>query len=424
MTCHESREQLSALMDDALAVHERAALDAHLATCADCRGELEQLRATTALLRRLPVVRAPAGFVDRVMTAAHRPPWPRRLLDALFVPLHVKLPLEAAALLLVGVSAVYVYQHTPEVRELARQGAREPAPAKIQAPTAPAATPSTAPPAAPQAASPVAPQTAPNVAPGPARSTDRARAPGEPGTASEAKRPLAPLAKEGAAREEARQDAPSAVQRPPAVPGAPPAPPARPDDARAAVTAKKEAEVQLGADAAGKANQPAGSEGGAQPTAPSAARDTAASGARAAPSAAAPAPGAAPSPESRSGVGGTGSAAAPSPGAAPSQERPAVKSRMAARLTRAVDASGRLIVPARAPAEQALDALLARLGAARVGRLLEGDRGMIVIDVLVPGARYRELIEGLGQIGRWVTEYESGTLPGQVRVEVALTVEP
>ena len=67
---------------------------------------------------------------------------------------------------------------------------------------------------------------------------------------------------------------------------------------------------------------------------------------------------------------------------------------------------------------------LARLGAARVGRLLEGDRGMIVIDVLVPGPRYRELIEGLGQIGRWVTEYESGTLPAQVRVEVALTVEP
>jgi hypothetical protein len=49
---------------------------------------------------------------------------------------------------------------------------------------------------------------------------------------------------------------------------------------------------------------------------------------------------------------------------------------------------------------------------------------MIVIDVLVPGARYRELIEGLARIGRWVTEYESPTLPGQVRVEVALTIEP
>jgi hypothetical protein len=123
-------------------------------------------------------------------------------------------------------------------------------------------------------------------------------------------------------------------------------------------------------------------------------------------------------------VGGTGSSASPSPGEAPGQGLPAAKSRRAARLTRAVDASGRLTVPARAPAEQALDALLARLGGARVGRLTEGDRGLIIIDVVVPGSRYRELIEGLGQIGRWVTEYESGTLPARVRVEVALTIEP
>ena len=49
---------------------------------------------------------------------------------------------------------------------------------------------------------------------------------------------------------------------------------------------------------------------------------------------------------------------------------------------------------------------------------------MVLIDVVVPGARYRELLEGLGRIGRWVTEYEAGALPAQVRVEVALIVEP
>ena len=74
-----------------------------------------------ALLGRLPPVHAPAGFVDRVMGEAYRPPWPRRLLDVLFRPLRVKLPLEAAAVLLVGVSALYVYQHAPEVPEVARQ---------------------------------------------------------------------------------------------------------------------------------------------------------------------------------------------------------------------------------------------------------------------------------------------------------------
>ena len=116
MTCHDARDQLSALLDAALDAAERHALDAHLAACPECRHELEQLRATTALLGRLPSVRAPAEFVDRVMAEAYRPPWPRRLLDALFVPFRVKLPLEAAAVLLVGVSALYVYQRTSEVQ--------------------------------------------------------------------------------------------------------------------------------------------------------------------------------------------------------------------------------------------------------------------------------------------------------------------
>jgi anti-sigma factor RsiW len=40
MTCHDARDQFSALTDEALAPAERAALDVHLATCADCRREL------------------------------------------------------------------------------------------------------------------------------------------------------------------------------------------------------------------------------------------------------------------------------------------------------------------------------------------------------------------------------------------------
>ncbi len=139
MTCHDARPQLSALLDDALSVPEHQALEAHLAACAECRRELEHLRGTVALLGRLPPVHAPAGFVDRVMGEAYRPPWPRRLRDALFRPLRVKLPLEAAAVLLVGVSALYVYQRAPEVQQVARQESPVPPPAPPVAPAQPAA---------------------------------------------------------------------------------------------------------------------------------------------------------------------------------------------------------------------------------------------------------------------------------------------
>jgi len=79
MTCHDAREQLSALIDDALGAEERSAVEAHLATCAECRRELQRLRGTVALLRAIEPVRAPAGFVDRVLGAARPVPWPRRL---------------------------------------------------------------------------------------------------------------------------------------------------------------------------------------------------------------------------------------------------------------------------------------------------------------------------------------------------------
>jgi hypothetical protein len=68
-------------------------------------------------------VRAPAGFVDRVLEAARPVSWPRRLVRGLFLPWPVKLPMEAAAVVLVAVGVALVYRGTPEL-ELATR--REP----------------------------------------------------------------------------------------------------------------------------------------------------------------------------------------------------------------------------------------------------------------------------------------------------------
>src|SRR5262245_51869523 len=115
MTCHDAREQLSALIDDALGAEERSAVEAHLATCAECRRELDQLRRTVGLLRAVEPERAPAGFVDRVLEAARPEPWPRRLVRALLLPWPVKLPVEAAAIVLVAVGVVYVFRASLEL---------------------------------------------------------------------------------------------------------------------------------------------------------------------------------------------------------------------------------------------------------------------------------------------------------------------
>jgi hypothetical protein len=120
MTCHETRDRLSELLDEALLDRERADVEAHLAGCPECRRELERLRATVSLLARVEPVRAPAGFVDRVMAAVRPVPWYRRLAAWIFLPLSIKLPAEAAAMALIAIMAVYLFQRDPELRQAVR----------------------------------------------------------------------------------------------------------------------------------------------------------------------------------------------------------------------------------------------------------------------------------------------------------------
>ena len=175
MTCRDARQWLSDLLDDALGPERRVEVKAHLAGCAECRVELDRLRATVAALGELEPVRAPAGFVDRVVQRAYPVPWHRRLGAWLFLPLSIKLPVEAAAVVVIAGLAMLVWERSPELRSAARQ---EPTPlpapsiATIE-PTAQAPAPTSAPPAAPSLSaktsrtpSPELPRTAPgNVTP-------------------------------------------------------------------------------------------------------------------------------------------------------------------------------------------------------------------------------------------------------------------
>ncbi|HEY3067310.1 MAG TPA: zf-HC2 domain-containing protein [Methylomirabilota bacterium] len=121
MTCADAREHLTDLLDEVLDPSARAALEAHLATCAECRAELEGLRQTVTLLHRLDAPRAPASFVDRVMAAA-RPAdrvEARRRRRFLF-RFPVDLPAGVAAFLLVAVGVGFLLARTPELRVAAR----------------------------------------------------------------------------------------------------------------------------------------------------------------------------------------------------------------------------------------------------------------------------------------------------------------
>jgi hypothetical protein len=194
MTCAEARDLFSALIDEALTPDEGAALDRHLAGCAECREELQRFRSTVSLVRAIEPERAPVGFVDRVLARTGPVPWYRRLVRWLVFPLPVKLPLGAAAAVLVGVLVSLLYRQSSELQQAARQGPT-PAPPAVEAPAA-GQTP----------ASPVVPRT-------PAPGEDAARSPDARLAKQTPPEPAAPMKdkREQAARDETASEGEAAT---------------------------------------------------------------------------------------------------------------------------------------------------------------------------------------------------------------------
>jgi hypothetical protein len=70
MTCNDVQARLSEWLDGdtgGLIAAERAAIAAHLETCAECRGELDRLKDASALVRALPRLHAPAYVQGRAL---------------------------------------------------------------------------------------------------------------------------------------------------------------------------------------------------------------------------------------------------------------------------------------------------------------------------------------------------------------------
>ncbi len=431
MTCHDTREWLSAWRDGALTVEERADVDAHLAVCADCRQELERLRETVELLHAIAPVRAPSGFVDRVLAASRPEPWPRRLVRRLFWPLPVKLPLEGAAVALVAVVAVYLYQQSPDLQQAAR-------------PDVSLSTP--APPASPTPGAAISdkrePQPGPVARPEPPTATAplQKRVPGTPVPTERS------YAKPSAPEPSAERDAADRIERadspPKDVAGAPlAAGPAPRREAEAPSVARPSAEEPSAqrdsAERAQRADSPSKDVAGPPPAASPAPRQKAEAPSVARPSAEAyrsegkaaeankesreKQAAAAPTPPAGAGgrVGSVGQERSARTLAAPGPTSAAQQSEGASVILPA-DVVGRLTVPDREVAERGLADLVKRVGGTLVTRRRESAR-VEVVEISVPRAAYADLSEGLARLGRWVPEREAANLPPEVRVSLRIT---
>lgn len=98
MDCESVQNLLSGFLEGSLPEREQGGVTAHLRECLPCKAMKEGLEGTILLLRNLPPRKAPPDLLEGLRRriaqeeASSRPLWKK-----LFLPAHIKIPLEAAA---------------------------------------------------------------------------------------------------------------------------------------------------------------------------------------------------------------------------------------------------------------------------------------------------------------------------------------
>ena len=119
MNCQEAREAFSDLYDGALSGPPLADLSRHLDGCPVCRAEWAAFRRAMHALKDLGDEEPSPGFAARVAERIEAPRWWQRVAATLVLPLRVKLPIHAAALVLLGLAGLWASQRSPELRRAA-----------------------------------------------------------------------------------------------------------------------------------------------------------------------------------------------------------------------------------------------------------------------------------------------------------------
>jgi hypothetical protein len=111
MSCRDIKEKISAYIDNELSAEEKRDVEAHLALCQECGLYLEDLQNTVSAAKSIGEVEPPSWLRQKVMARLREEAGAKKgILQKLFFPLHIKLPLEAFATIAVAVTALFVFK--------------------------------------------------------------------------------------------------------------------------------------------------------------------------------------------------------------------------------------------------------------------------------------------------------------------------
>lgn len=110
MDCRTVREKLGEYMDGAAGAVQKRLIEEHLSLCRECSSDLADLRKTVDRLGTLEKIEPPPWLPQKVMAQIRAEKRKTSLLRRLFYPLGVKVPLRAAATVLIAVTTIYLFK--------------------------------------------------------------------------------------------------------------------------------------------------------------------------------------------------------------------------------------------------------------------------------------------------------------------------
>ncbi len=118
MECHRIEEKLSAYIENQLSSEEKMQIDEHLKTCSKCSLSLEDLKKTIAYAQGLEEIEPPPWLTQKVMDRVREEAEQKKgILQKLFYPLHIKVPVQVIATIAIAVTTIYVFKTIqPEMR--------------------------------------------------------------------------------------------------------------------------------------------------------------------------------------------------------------------------------------------------------------------------------------------------------------------
>jgi hypothetical protein len=141
MDCRHIRERLAAYREEVVELEEERAIEQHLSSCWQCSRALDALKKAEELVRRLPEVEPPAWMTQKVMARVRAEEEKKKgVVQRLFFPLRIKIPIQVFATVVIAVAAIYVFKAVePQMKPVVPSAAPEQGIAKEEssAPSAP-----------------------------------------------------------------------------------------------------------------------------------------------------------------------------------------------------------------------------------------------------------------------------------------------